>query len=174
MITKLYGRAPDGSLTYHEAWVRDGEITEHWGRVGTTGDSKVHPLSNRRKERTELARIFAPARRDGFSEIGEDDHATLLVEFLVEGMGAPVDVEKRFRLEARLNRPLGWTGLGHCDGGSTGSGTMEACCLVVDFEVAKQVIQQDLAGTEFRTSHESSTKGLISPAFGPDGASRRG
>lgn len=42
------------------------------------------------------------------------------------------DLKKRTRLEDHLNELLGWTGLGHCDGGSIGSGTLEACCLVVD------------------------------------------
>ena len=48
-----------------------------------------------------------------------------------------------------MNETLGWTGLGHCDGGSIGSGTMEACCFVVDFDIAKRVIEKDLAGSEF-------------------------
>lgn len=44
---------------------------------------------------------------------------------------------------------LGWTGLGHCDGGSIGSGTMEVCCFVVDFEIGRKVIAADLKGTKF-------------------------
>ncbi|WP_244951636.1 hypothetical protein [Pseudoalteromonas luteoviolacea] len=48
-----------------------------------------------------------------------------------------------------MNETLGWTGLGHCDGGSIGSGTMEVCNYVVDFKVAKTVIENDLKGTEF-------------------------
>ena len=34
-------------------------------------------------------------------------------------------------------------------GGSIGSGTMEVCCFVVDFELAKTVIEADLKDTEF-------------------------
>lgn len=64
-------------------------------------------------------------------------------------MGTEVDIEKRHRLESRMNETLGWTGLGECDGGSIGSGSMEVCTFVVDFDVAKAVIMQDLAGTEF-------------------------
>jgi len=147
MMIKLYKRLPDGSLAYHEAWTDEREITEHWGRVGTKGESKDHPISKRTKRHEEVARILAPAREDGFREIPDDDHATLLVEFVVGG--ARSDLKKRVRLEDRLNELLGWTGLGHCDGGSMGSGTMEACCLVVDFELAKGLIEKDLAGTEF-------------------------
>ena len=48
-----------------------------------------------------------------------------------------------------MNETLGWAGLGHCDGGSIGSDTMEVCCFVVDFDIAKSVIEADLQGTEF-------------------------
>ena len=64
-------------------------------------------------------------------------------------MGDVEDLEKRHRLEDRMNETLGWTGLRMCDGGSIGSGTMEVCCYVVDFDMAKKVIEEDLKGTEF-------------------------
>lgn len=64
-------------------------------------------------------------------------------------MGDAKDIEKRHRLEDRMNETLGWTGLGACDGGSIGSGTMEVCTFFVDFDVAKAVIERDLSGTEF-------------------------
>lgn len=48
-----------------------------------------------------------------------------------------------------MNETLGWTALGVCDGGSIGSGTMEACCFVVDFDTAKRVIVADLEHTGF-------------------------
>ena len=46
-----------------------------------------------------------------------------------------------------MNETLGWAGLGNCDGGSIG--TMEICNFVVDFPLAKAVIEADLKGTEF-------------------------
>lgn len=64
-------------------------------------------------------------------------------------MGTKEDLEKRHRLEDRMNETLGWTGLGVSDGGSMGSGSMEVCNFVVDFEIAKALIAKDLAGTEF-------------------------
>jgi hypothetical protein len=64
-------------------------------------------------------------------------------------MGNSEDLDKRHRLQERMDETLGWTGLGHCDGGSIGSGTMEVCNFVVDYEIAKRVIEEDLSGTEF-------------------------
>lgn len=48
-----------------------------------------------------------------------------------------------------MQRVLGWTGLGFCDGGSIGSGKMEVCCVVVDFDIAREVVIEDLERTEF-------------------------
>ena len=86
---------------------------------------------------------------NGFDEIEDDDLFTLLIEFNVDDMGTPEDVEKRTRLQKEMDEVLGWTGLGHCDGGSIGSGTMEVCCFVVDFDIAKKVIETKLKHTEF-------------------------
>ena len=48
-----------------------------------------------------------------------------------------------------MNEDLGWSGIGHCDGGSNGMGTMEVACLVVDFDFAKKFIENKLENTEF-------------------------
>jgi hypothetical protein len=85
----------------------------------------------------------------GFAPIDEDDHAMLTIEYAVDGMGTPADLDKRHRLEDRMDDTLGWTGLGACDGGSIGSGTMEVCAFVVDAALARQVIEAALAGTAF-------------------------
>ena len=73
----------------------------------------------------------------------------LLIEYDLEGFGTPEYLDKRHRLEDRMNSTLGWTGLGHFDGGSIGSGTIEVCNFVVDADIAKHIIAKDLTGTEF-------------------------
>ena len=79
-----------------------------------------------------------------------EDHRVLLVEYPVADRFAnEAELEKRYRLQDQLDEILGWTGLGHCDGGSSGEGTMEACCFVVDFALAKAVIADALKNTEF-------------------------
>jgi hypothetical protein len=82
-------------------------------------------------------------------EINPDDEWILEVVYPVVGFGTRADLEKRHALQDRLNETLGWTGLGHVDGGSTGSGTMEVACFVVEPEVAKKVIEEDLRDTAF-------------------------
>ena len=147
-MLKLYKNVAE-SLHYHEAWVTDSTIYEHWGVVGERGQTTEHPLAAEQAEEDAVLAVLRPAIENGFHPIDMEDHTTLLVEYRVDGMGTPEDLRKRHALEDRMNQTLGWTGLGVCDGGSIGSGTMEVCCFVVDFEVARDVIESDLSGTEF-------------------------
>lgn len=87
--------------------------------------------------------------KEGYTEFDEEKMSFLEVEYKIDGFGTEQDLDKRHRIEDYLNELLGWTGLGHVDGGSIGSGTMEAGCMVVDFEIAKKVIESDLKNTEF-------------------------
>jgi hypothetical protein len=147
-LLKLY-RRKRRTIEYHEAWVNGPTITEHWGKVGDRGKTRDHAPQPGISDMENLERVLAPARSKGFAPIAIDDHSVLMVEYRVEGHGTSADVDKRQNLESRLNETLGWTGLGHCDGGSIGSGTMEACCFVVDFTTALKVIEHDLKGTPF-------------------------
>ena len=69
--------------------------------------------------------------------------------YTIKGVGTKKDLSLRHALERRMDETLGWTGVGHCEGGSIGSGSMEFCCMVVDFKIAKRVIEEDLKGTKF-------------------------
>jgi hypothetical protein len=122
-MLKLYKRV-DGVLRYHEAWTEEenGIAVEHWGVVGERGESKNHPLPKKRfNEDKFIAGILTGAAEQGFEPIDDEDHAILLVEYAIKGMGKSADLDKRHGLEDRLNETLGWTGVGHCDGGSIGS-----------------------------------------------------
>jgi hypothetical protein len=147
-MLKLYKRT-DSTPRYHEAWCNDGTITEHWGIVGERGESRKHKLAKGEDEEDAILRVLQPAAEVGFAPIESEDHAILLIEYAVEGFGTTQQLEKRHALQSRMDETLGWTGLGACDGGSSGSGTVEVCCYVVDFDVAKRVIEADLKGTEY-------------------------
>jgi hypothetical protein len=149
LLLKLY-RFVEGKKEYWETWENgDGSHTIHWGELGTRGESKRVKSSLFSKAEKILQSEVKNLYEQGFRPIDNDEHRTLLIEYAVDGMGNARDVEKRHRLEERMNEALGWTGLGACDGGSIGSGSMEVCSIVVDFDVAKVVIERDLTGTEF-------------------------
>lgn len=148
-MLKLY-KLDDRPPRYWETWEnQDGSHTVHWGVLGETGQSRSidssAPDSATKRIRAEVDGTMAR----GYRPVDLDDHSILLIEYAVDGFGTDEDLDKRHKLQARMDDTLGWTGLGHCDGGSSGSGTMEACCFVVDFELARSVIEADLKGTEF-------------------------
>lgn len=146
-MLKLY-RLSEEKKEYWETWSNDdGSHRVHWGELGTTGKSKVLKTSLFHNPQKAIQKEIDDLIAIGFSEV--DQTFTLMVEYSVDGFGIPEDLDKRARLQDRLNETLGWTGLGHCDGGSIGSDTMEVCNYVVDFEIAKRVIEKDLIGTEF-------------------------
>lgn len=135
---------------YWETWDnRDGTHTVHWGILGERGDSKEVAASGPDEPPAEIQAEIDRFVADGYRPVEADRQRRLMIEYPVDGMGTPEDVARRHRLEDRMNETLGWTGLGHCDGGSIGSGTMEVCCFVVDFELARQVVVADLEGSEF-------------------------
>lgn len=148
-MLKLY-KLTDESKLYWETWDNgDENHTVHWGTLGEKGESKIVQKSFFRKPETVIQVEIDSLLAEGYKPIDEDEERRLLVEYTVDGFGEPEDLDKRHRLEDRMNETLGWTGLGNCDGGSIGSGTMEVCCFVVDFEIATKVIAADLEGTEF-------------------------
>ena len=146
-MLKLY-RFTENKKEYWETWDNDdGSHTVHWGQLGTQGKSKVVKPSFFKKPQDKIQKEIDELVTNGYQQAEQE--FTLLVEYEVDGFGTSEDLDKRARLQDRMNETLGWTGLGHCDGGSIGSGTMEVCNYVVDFEVAKAVIENDLKGTEF-------------------------
>jgi hypothetical protein len=147
-MLKLYKRIKR-VLHYHEAWAHGAKITEHWGIVGERGETAGHRRNKKLSEEKDIQQILGKPLQQGFKPIDGDDHAVLQIEYTIEGMGTSQDLKKRHALQDRMDETLGWTGLGNCDGGSIGSGTMEVCCFVVDFQIAKRVIEADLKGTKF-------------------------
>ncbi len=150
-MKKLYKNDErSGKLLYHEAWVSsDGDVVEHLGEVGTKGRTRYHDKLRGEQDDVAIDRILARAIERGYHEIAEEDHATLIIEYELATWGDSEDLTKRHVLENRMKETLGWTGLGDCDGGSIGSGTMEVCCYVVDFDIARRVIGHDLKDTQF-------------------------
>jgi hypothetical protein len=147
-MNKLYKRE-NGSLLYQEAWVDAGQLHHHHGVVGQRGEHTTRPLRLLERQKAAIDAILEPARAQGYAPLPLDEHATLVVEYVIDGFGSGADLDKRHALEEQLNEILGWTGLGHCDGGSIGSGTMEVFCPVVDYDIARDLIVREIAGTEY-------------------------
>ncbi len=147
-MIKLY-KGTKGGVLYHEAWSADCTVTEHWGKLGELGSTRDHALTEADDPNEVLEAVLASARANGFTELDADQLRLLLIEYRIQGMGSTADLNKRHALEDRMNEVLGWVGLEQCEGGSIGYGTMAVYCLVVDFELARSVIEADLVGSIF-------------------------
>jgi hypothetical protein len=148
-MLKLY-KEINNELHYWETWDKDKSTgIVHKGIVGTKGNFREVKSRFFTSFHKKIQIEILEQTENGFRPIEHENHARLLIEFNVDGMGTEKDVEKRQQLQSRMDETLGWTALGFCDGGSIGTGTMEVCCFVVDFEVAKKVIENDLKETEF-------------------------
>ncbi|KUL95575.1 hypothetical protein DK26_10705 [Bosea sp. WAO] len=148
-MIKLY-RSSGPTIHYWETWAEDDRRhIVHWGELGTRGTSKIVKSTFLRKARHIVQKEIDERLQQGYQPIPDENHAILMIEYAVAGFGTSADLDKRHRLEQRMNETLGWTGLGTCDGGSIGSGSMEVCNSVVDFDLAKRMIERDLADTEF-------------------------
>ena len=148
-MLKLY-RLSELANEYWETWeAGTGEHIVHWGILGTRGMSRTIKSTFFRKASKTIQAEIDELIQQGYQPIPLEEQAILMIEYTVDGFGSTSDLEKRHRLEDRMNETLGWTGLGACDGGSIGSNSMEVCNFVVHFEIAKRAIEDDLKGTEF-------------------------
>lgn len=148
-MLKLYKKQRGKVTEYHEAWVSGSWVTAHWGAIGSEGQTKRTRTKKGLGEEENISEALAVAKSNGFKPISFDKHAILIIEYAVKGMGSSKDLKKRHEIQDRMDNLLGWTGLGHCDGGSIGSGSMEVCCIVVDCETAKRLIESDLKSSKF-------------------------
>ncbi len=145
---KRYRRSSVG-IEYREAWPADGGVIEHWGICGELGQFREHPAPTARDQINTLKELKARAAVLGFKTIPLSRHAQVVVQRAIAGMGTPQDLDERHALEDFLDKQTGWLGLGHCDGGSIGSGSMEAFCFVVDARVARTALARELAKSRF-------------------------
>lgn len=148
-MLKLY-KEINGKLHYWETWKesrKKGVI--HSGIVGQEGEKRTIKSGIFNTVHAKIEKEIRSCVREGYREIEIDDHYILLVEYKINDWGTPEDIQKRFDLQDALQEILSRIGLGFCDGGSTGSGTMEACCFVVDFDIAHKEIAENLKNTKF-------------------------
>ena len=141
-MLKLYKKTSSG-LQYWEAWTDENELTFHWGHVGETGQTRIIQL-NGQTPNTVIKREAKVSREQGYRKIPASKLLRITIQYRVGGMGTAEDLDKRIKVENLMNDRLGWLGLGHCDGGDMGSGTMNVFCMVVDCSIAIRHIIREL------------------------------
>ena len=118
-----------------------------------------------------VVREAARPRAEGYREIAASELTQLIIQFEIEGMGDPEDLDKRHRIEELMEESLACTGLGHWSGGDIGSGTMNICCSVVSsakaLPIALKTLEANgfLEGAVIAISSEEEEKVLWPPDF---------
>jgi hypothetical protein len=144
---RLYRRAE--TFSYREAWSDGGRVFEHSGICGEPGDALEHVVDDGGREvLLRLLRDKALAR--GYAEISIEEQRTIVASRKIAEMGTDADLELRYELQEVLDDALGVGCVGHCDGGATGSGSMEVFCFVVDIGLGMAVFERVLADRRFR------------------------
>lgn len=149
---RLFKRDETGRIAaYHEVWVelKPRRIVEHWGMIGTNGDTDAHRIKLLRSLEKQVDDLLDPARALGFSEIEPGEYQTLIVEYPLSDDWRRDDTLKIREAEDALTEVLGWTGLGFCEGETLTDTTIELTCRVLDADLASARIAEQMAGTEF-------------------------
>ena len=149
---RLLKRDESGKIAaYHEVWVEFSprRIVEHWGYIGARGDTDAHRIKLLRSLERQIDDILDPARALGFSEIDPSEYSTLIVEYALSDAWRRDDELKIREAEDALTEVLGWTGLGSCDGDTITETAIEFTCRVLDIDLAKSRIEEQMADTEF-------------------------
>jgi len=145
--TKLYRRTGDG-MEYWEHWTDDGGTTlVHSGKVGERGE--VERFDDRDAFVAHLAEKTHELYREGFRNIPEDEHETVLVVWPRDGLPADTgELDALWeKIERWVNEELGWTGLGHCTGVDL-STELVAMGAVVDADLAVKVLAAALVQSD--------------------------
>jgi hypothetical protein len=142
-MVKLY-RTSGGVTEYWEAWITATDVTIHWGKLGEVGETRELPHEAGLHPSEIIKREAKPLRAAGFKPRKPKELHSIVIQYKVEGRGTGNDHDRRVQVEELMNESLGWSGLGHCDGGDVGSGQMNVFCYVVDSAIAERVIVGDL------------------------------
>jgi hypothetical protein len=127
---------------FWEAWYTADRVTIHWGRLGEQGQTREIYVQPGVDSHSIVEHEARQSRTEGYREILQLSRLT--IQYPIEGMGTVIDVDKRHEIEHLVDSCLGSTGLGHCDGGDIGSGTMNVFCFVVNAERVLQIIVEEL------------------------------
>ena len=149
---RLFKRDETGKVAaYHEVWVElnPRRIIEHWGMLGTRGDTDAHRIKLLRSLEKQIDDLLDPARALGFAELEPSAYQTLVVAYPLSEVWRRDDELKIREAEDALTEVLGWTGLGTCEGETMTETAIEFTCRVLDSDLAISRIAEQMADTEF-------------------------
>lgn len=148
-MIRAYKEVNDDLLYFH-IWETDETNAVFYQGVMGNGGEIEHVSAKTSDALTDIINKKVDELNDtGWSGIDDDEYDVLIIEYKIGEEASEEDLKKQQAVQDKMNEVLGWTGVGWCDGGSIGSGTMEICCFVFDYQLAYDIINEDLNETEF-------------------------
>tara|TARA_A100000171_G_C2139965_1_gene154264 strand:+ start:8602 stop:9078 length:477 start_codon:yes stop_codon:yes gene_type:complete len=124
----------------------------HFGRVGQEGTKRFLKSGSGGYHQEKINKQIKFVLDQGYSKLIRKDYQILVIEYEVEKKGAPLDYQAaRYQLEFLLKEILKRYGLGCFDENNSGSEFTRFYCYVVDFELAKEIIDQALKKMNFKS-----------------------
>jgi hypothetical protein len=148
-MIRAYKEVNDDVLYFHIWETDENNAVFYQGVMGNKGELEHVSAKNPDDLTDKINQKIDELNDTGWNGIDDDEYDILVIEYKIDGDGTEEDHKKRQAVQDRVNEVLGWTGVGFCDGGSIGSGTMEICCVVFDYQLAYDIINEDLNETEF-------------------------
>jgi predicted DNA-binding WGR domain protein len=131
---------------YWEVWNDGKTITEHWGVVGDTGESKEMKVSLFQRTDKVMRNLADEKVKEGYIFLDEDQLPEIIIQHTNKDLSMEEAFEKRNFVEELMNECLGWTGNGFVDGGEmeVESFLTNVFCPVVNVEAAFTTILKEL------------------------------
>jgi hypothetical protein len=148
-MIKLY-KTINNQLHFWQTWDTEQKTAIfHWGLVGDKGNQKEVRGNWFNTLKSKVNDEVAKKINEGYAEVAYEDYKLLIILYKLDGPGNRIDLDKRHDLEDFLEQELALTGVGDVNGGGIGGEFMDVCCNVIDFEIAKNVIEKALKNTEY-------------------------
>ncbi|TPG42273.1 hypothetical protein [Flavobacterium pectinovorum] len=148
-MLKLYKRIHD-RLHYWQTWKKDEETAiTYWGVVGHIGEYKEVKSGMATNMVRAINSEIRKKTKEGFVTVDNDKILFLEIKYKIDSFETEKNLKKRHRLKEKLDEILGLTGLGYSSRGAIDDETMEIKCVVINYTIAKNTIEEELKNTEF-------------------------
>lgn len=148
-MIRAYKEVNDDLLYFH-IWEEDEtNAVFYQGVMGNKGELEHVSAITVNELAKKIDQKVDELNETGWSGIEDDEYDVLIIEYKIDGEGSDADHDKREAIQNRMNELLNQSGVGWCDGSSVGDGIMNICCIVFDYQLAYDIINEDLNESEF-------------------------
>jgi hypothetical protein len=148
-MIRAYKEVNDDLLYFHIWKTDETNAVFYQGVMGSRGESEDISANSPEELADKIDQKIDELNDTGWSGIDDDEYDVLIIEYKIGEEASEEDLKKLQSVQERVDEVLSLTGAGWCDGSGVGNGVMEICCIVFDYQLAYDIINEDLNETEF-------------------------